>query len=355
MHLNFNKSTAPKDHHLPNGKFKNPWASAGPPHAFKDILSMFKEIKFSEINNLPPSSETIPLVPVNFTKLNQISDKNGYSVTWLGHSCFLIIWNGVRILTDPVFSQRCSPFSFAGPKRYTQPPCKITDLKNIDLCLISHCHYDHLDQQTIKLIGNQCHYIVPLKTTKLLRQVGIEDANISEMDWFDNCEIEWQGKSLKVTCTPAQHSTARGIFDKDAYLWCSYVISAKDKNIFFAGDTGYRRVPRDVNGDKVLDYPCNPSFKQIGETFKQMDVCLLPIGAYSPKHFMSLVHVDPFDAACMFKDLNGIKFHPMHYGTFKLTIEPHHEPPKLAIESLQRLGIDTKVFDALKIGETREY
>eukprot|EP00835_Amoeboradix_gromovi_P006351 NODE_731_length_4728_cov_0.293368.p2 type:complete len:389 gc:universal NODE_731_length_4728_cov_0.293368:4439-3273(-) len=360
--IKFTPGNVSKSHHLPNGRFTNPWISAGKPIGFLSFFRNFKDFNWKNMRTVPPIEERVPVDNVDFSLLSKIhtNEVKEYSVTWLGHSSFLIIWNGVKIITDPVFSQRCSPFSFMGPKRFTQPPCNIADLLPIDLVLISHCHYDHLDRETIKQIGNKAHYIAPLKTGYLLKKFGILNGNISEMDWHDEIEIGFGSqhgydRNLKINCTPAQHGANRWIWDRDAYLWCSYIIQDSKAKLFFAGDTGYRKVPRGVVGDAVLDYPHNPSFKEIGEKFKEIDVALIPIGAYSPKHVFSLVHADPFDAACIFRDIRAKRFHPMHYGTFTLTDEPHNEPPVKALEALTRLGISPDVFVAQHIGQTVRY
>ena len=314
-----------KPHHLPNGRFTNPWVSAGKPIGFFSIIKHFRDINWKRYRSIPPINERVPVQQVDFLLLKQITEKQtntNYSVTWLGHSSFLIVWNGVRILTDPVLSQRCSPFSFLGPKRYTQPAVElknISDMFPIDLVLISHCHYDHLDAATIKAIGNQAHYIVPLKTSPLLTGFSIKPSHITELDWHEQLDIDFgNGNKLQINCTPAQHGSARWFWDRDAYLWCSYVVQDTTAKFFFAGDTGYRKVPRGIFGDAVLNYPHNPEFKAIGDKFKDIDVALLPIGAYSPKHVFSLVHADPYDAACIFKDIKAKKFHPMHYGSHYL-------------------------------------
>ena len=165
------------------------------------------------------------------------------------------------------------------------------------------------------------------------------------MDWGDKLKIG----NVAIHCTPAQHGTARGIFDRDAYLWCSYVIESQSKTVFFAGDTGYRRVPKAV-ADR-FSYPCNPEFKLIGNQF-DIDVALLPIGAYSPRYFMSLVHTDPIDAACLFKDLKAKHLVPMHYGTFRLTDELPMAPIDLLKDALGRLDIDDRVLAQLSLGGT---
>ena len=319
----FTPGQAVKSHHLKNGRFKNPWLSAGNgiPINPWNFIRYWRDFNWKNMRTVPPVEERVPIENIDFPLLAKIHSQEvkDYSVTWLGHSSFLIIWNGVKIVTDPVFSQRCSPFSFMGPKRYTQTPCKISELFPIDLVLISHCHYDHLDKATIKEIGNQAHYIVPLKTSSLLKKWGITSTNISELDWHDSIDIDFGSKhgadkKLKINCTPAQHGANRWLWDRDAYLWCSYVIQDTKSKLFFAGDTGYRKVPRGIIGDAVLDYPHNPEFKAIGDKFKEIDVALLPIGAYSPQHIFSLVHADPYDAACIFRDIKAKKFHPMHYG-----------------------------------------
>lgn len=326
----------PKLHHLASGRFCNPWPSAGTPHGFWDIVALMKDTHFREMYRVPTKEECVDSVP--------LEPSSQYSVTWLGHASFLISWNALRIVTDPVFSQRCSPFSFMGPKRYTQPPCAVKDILPVDIVLISHCHYDHLDLDTLKQIGNDPLYVVPLNTASLLHGVGIH--NVIEMDWHDTLTVA----NTTIHCKPAQHGTARGLFDRDAYLWCSYVIQSGDRTAYFAGDTGYRRVGTDT--EDVSEMPYNPTFEEIGRQFGAIDVAMLPIGAYSPRHFMSLVHADPVDAVCMFKDLKAKHMIPMHYGTFRLTDELPMAPLDMAKKALKDMGYPLDVLHTLAIGGT---
>ena len=228
-------------------------------------------------------------------------------LTLIGHSSVLIQIDNINILTDPHYSQRASPVSWAGPKRVIQPAIRFEDLPPIDLVLISHNHYDHLDTSTlIKL--NEHHspiFLVGLGTKSLLEGEGID--NIVSMDWWDSFVFE----SIQLHFTPVQHWSARGLFDKRAALWGGFVVNGS-KKIFFAGDTGYGKV-----------------FKQIYETYGPMDIGLIPIGAYEPRSFMKNAHINPEEAVKVFLDLRLKHGFGIHSRTFEgLTDEARDQPAK---------------------------
>lgn len=218
------------------------------------------------------------------------------TITFVNHSTFLIQWKELNILTDPIWSDRCSPFSFAGPQRMRPPGLKFEDLPSIDLVLLSHNHYDHLDLPTLLMLeeAHQPTFIVPLGVKAYLDENDIK--NTMEMDWW--AEID---NRIKITSVPAQHFSSRGMFDRDQTLWCGYVLEADQQKLYFAGDTGY--------GD---------FFKEIGKKLGPMDVSLIPIGAYLPKWFMSPIHVSPEEAIKIHQDVESKQSVAMHFGTFPL-------------------------------------
>lgn len=229
-------------------------------------------------------------------------------VSFINHATFLIQFPELTILTDPVFSDRASPFNFAGPKRVRAPGIKMDDLPAIDLVVISHNHYDHLDIESLKRLNQKFSplFIVPLGDKKLLNKHGID--NVQELDWWETVQI----KNNKVTFTPAYHWSARGMFDKCESLWGAYFIENSLYSIYFAGDTGYE-----------------DHFKEIKLKLGSPDLALLPIGAWSPRWFMKNYHMDPFEAVLAHKDLGAKKSIGMHYGTFQLTDEGYDESQKI--------------------------
>ncbi len=258
------------------------------------------------------------------------TNRSDVTVTWIGHSTLLIQNDGLNILTDPIWSQRASPLSFAGPKRMVPPGIPLDSLPKIDVVLISHDHYDHLDKQTIRRLGNRPLYLVPLGVGALLKSWGID--HYVEMDWWD----EFRFNGVLFACTPAQHFSGRTLFDRNRRLWCSWVISGKEARIYFGGDSGYF-----------------PDYAKIGRQYGPFDLAALPIGAYRPRWFMSPVHMSPGEAVRAFVDLQARIFIPIHWGTFPLSDEPLTEPPQLLLKKAKQKGLDANRFWILKHGETR--
>lgn len=226
-------------------------------------------------------------------------------VTFINHATFLIQLQGLNILTDPIYSNRASPVSFAGPLRVREPGLQFDQLPKIDVVIISHNHYDHLDLETLKNIDNKFHpvFLVPLGDKKLLEGEGIK--NVQEMDWWQNIVV----KDVGIYFTPAQHWSARGLFDKCESLWGSYFVMNKDFRFYFAGDTGL-----------------GPHFTAIRNKFGAPDLSLLPIGAYDPPHIMQHHHMNPEEALQAHLDLASKFSIGMHFGTFQLTDEAYDEP-----------------------------
>ena len=249
-------------------------------------------------------------------------------VSWIGHSTFLLQVNGKNILTDPIFSQRASPVSFAGPERYTQPAVSIGDLPKIDIIVISHNHYDHLDEATVKAIGNSAKWCVPLGLKSWFQDVGV--TNVVEFDWWDKKEIN----GIEVIATPSQHWSARGIFDRFDTLWAAWSIQVGDFKSWFAGDTGYNDV----------------QFKEIGQKIGPFDLAMIPIGAYIPRWFMRDFHVNPEEAVRIHMDVRSKYSVAMHWGTFPLAGEGLLAPREDLSVALSELGIAPSAFQALPIG-----
>ncbi|WP_258098411.1 MBL fold metallo-hydrolase [Marinoscillum pacificum] len=250
-------------------------------------------------------------------------------ITFVNHSTFLIQWNNINILTDPVWSERVSPFSFAGPSRMRPPGINFEDLPPIDVILLSHNHYDHLDIVTVKKINTLYEpvFIVPLGVGKYLAQHKI--TKFKELDWWQSSEI-----GLKVTATPAQHFSSRGMCDRDKTLWCGYTLTDGERKVYFAGDSGY-----------------GPFFKEIGKKEGPMDVSMIPIGAYEPKWFMSPIHVSPDQSVMVHKDVKSKQSIAMHFGTFPLADEGQGKAEEDLILALDSAGIPQSEFLIPEEGE----
>lgn len=256
------------------------------------------------------------------------------TMTWIGHSTLLVQLDGVNLLTDPQWSERASPVSFGGPRRVTPPGLAFENLPRIHLVLISHDHYDHLDVATVARLAAVHHprFLVPLGLRAWFAEHGITD--VQELDW-------WQSRmerGLTLTCVPARHFSGRGLWDRNRRLWSGWTVAGRDKRMFFAGDTAYYGV-----------------FREIGARLGPFDLAAVPIGAYLPPVIMHPTHTTPEEALQVFEDVRGRHFVPIHWGTFDLAEEPLAEPPvRLAAEARRRGLSDDRVW-LLKHGETHRW
>ncbi len=227
-------------------------------------------------------------------------------ITFINHTTFLIQTEGLNILTDPVWSDRTSPFRWAGPKRMRPPGIRFRDLPPIDMVLLSHNHYDHLDISTMRRIAykHRPRIATPLGVRQFLEEKNISGA--TDMDWGKVLPVN---DRLKIACVPAQHFSGRGMFDRDATLWCGYVLIHPKGNIYFAGDSGY-----------------GPIFTPIGEQYAPIRLAILPIGAYKPEWFMSPIHVSPAQAVQIHLDVKAHQSIASHFGTFQLADDGKQEP-----------------------------
>ncbi len=236
---------------------------------------------------------------------SRISDSTQV-ITYINHSTFLIQTDSLNIITDPVYSKRVSPVSFAGPKRMRPPGIRFEDLPDLDIVLISHNHYDHLDIATLKRVHEMFDplFITPLGVDLYLNQKGI--TKTVSLDWWESHPVSNQ---VLISAVEAQHFSSRGMFDRDKTLWAGFVIESQSGNIYFAGDTGY-----------------NNFFKKIGEDYAPIKTALIPIGAYIPRWFMSPVHIDPAQALQIHKEVGAELSIGMHYGTFPLADDGEDDP-----------------------------
>ncbi|MGH8442796.1 MAG: MBL fold metallo-hydrolase [Nevskiaceae bacterium] len=255
------------------------------------------------------------------------------TLTWIGHATFLVQLGGLNILTDPHFTARASPLRFAGPERLAPPGLAMRDLPAPDVILISHNHYDHLDDPSVRWLARhhpKAVFVVPLGVRRWLQRRHV--ANVVELDWWQ----QHQGRGFAVTAVPVQHFSGRTTADRNRTLWCGFVIEIAGKKVFFAGDTGYSK-----------------DFAEIGKQFAPVDLALLPIGAYAPRWFMKAMHVNPEEAVRIHNDVGALQSAAMHWGTFRLTEEPLDEPPRLLAEALKTARVPPEKFWVLQHGETR--
>ncbi|MCH9622067.1 MAG: hypothetical protein S4CHLAM20_15020 [Chlamydiia bacterium] len=263
------------------------------------------------------------------------------SATFVNHSTYLVNAMGCHFLTDPIWSKRCSPFSFLGPKRLHDPHLQINEIKKLDFVLISHNHYDHLDSYSIKEIYKHfpdVTFVVPLGVKKWFLKQGIDQ--VVELGWWQNVNFKTDRKSpsIEVTAVPAQHHSGRRLFDANKSLWAGFVVTIKDqkdeKCFYFAGDTAYNSY----------------DFKNIGVRFKNIDLSLCPIGTYRPKKFMETVHLSPEGAVAIHKDLKAKLSLGMHWGTFRLSEEPRDAPPYDLYNEMQKQSLNFSTFLPIEPG-----
>lgn len=284
--------------------------------------------------NAPPEKEFKPeVLKTDLAALTSNRDKG--TVTWIGHSSFLLQLDGLNILTDPVFSERTSPVSFLGPKRAVKLPFDLEELPSIDVVVISHNHYDHMDLESLKKLAkrpdNKTVFLVPLGNAALLQSEGVK--NVQEYDWWDKAQVQ----GVDFTLTPTQHWSARGIFDQNECLWGGWFVKGTQLSVFFAGDTGYSK-----------------DFQDIAAKLGPVDWAMIPIGAYEPRWFMKKNHVNPDEAVQIHKDLHAKKSVAMHWGTFRLSDEPLYAPADDLKKSLEKNKLSPEEFILMKHGETKD-
>lgn len=363
--------TTPPYHHIgnPPTSFRNPW----PSYATHSVGSILKTRWSIPKNFVPVPKDRAGLVEVRTPNFGV--GQQGLKATWIGHASFLIeatktdhAQRGVRILLDPVWSERVGPYGKIGPVRFTCAPCSISELPEIDAVCISHDHYDHLDLDTLQQLlvkqNGNLRFLCALNVKAVLLGlgIGIKPEQVSELDWWDPVKLEVESVgSVDLVCTPAQHRSGRAPWNFGGTLWCSWVISEVPKGgkrLFFAGDTGYCHVTNDdePSHHKAPHPPC-PAFAEIGDIYGPFDLALLPIGCYQPRSLLSGQHSSPEDSIAIHKDVKSKKSIGMHYGTirggFSANYEPVTEPPQRFKRAAEAAGLRWGEDIALcAIGET---
>jgi N-acyl-phosphatidylethanolamine-hydrolysing phospholipase D len=274
-----------------------------------------------------------PRLPQHRPDLARLHDPAGTDLlTWIGHSSFLLQLGGRSLVTDPHLTARASPLRRIGPRRLQRPALDFADLPPLDLALISHNHYDHLDEPTVVRLAREhpsLRFVVPLGLADWFARRDIH--RVTELDWWQHADFD----GLRVHAVPAQHFSGRGAHDRNSTLWCGFVVESGDRRCYFAGDTGY-----------------SPDFTDIGARFAPIDLALLPIGAYAPRWFMRSMHINPEEAVRIHRDIGSRLSIAMHWGTFRLTEEPVDEPPQQLRAALDAAGIARDRFRVLAHGET---
>ena len=320
----------------PDGSFRNPWPDselAG----WRDVLRFLTGSRLRARAPAPPRGSFPTAIPaIAYPRAGETD----FTATWIGHSTVLLQIGGRNLLTDPVFSQRAFPVQWAGPRRLMDPALPIEALPPLDVVLLSHNHYDHLDKPAVKALVRahpRATWIVPLGVAAYVRAWGARE--IVELDWWERAEVG----TLRVTATPARHFSGRSPGDRNKSLWCGFALEMEGRRAYFAGDTAY-----------------HPEFGEIGARCGPFDFVMIPIGAYDPRWFMHVVHVDPEEAVQIYRDLvapHAGSALPLllgiHWGTFRLTEEPMDEPPRRALARWRAVGLDEDRLWIARFGETR--
>lgn len=335
------------NHHTPSGGFANPWATR-PPQGHTNLLRWALAHRRTRPKPVDPDPSVFVRATPDFPSPRAEIGK--LVLTWVGHSTFLVQTGGLNVLTDPMWSDRASPVRFVGPKRWVPPGIALEQLPPIDVVLLSHDHYDHLDSWTVRQLVKrhpEARWLAPLRLGRFLRRHGADA--VTEMDWWE----ELTTHETRFACVPAQHYSARGLRDRRRSLWCGWVITCAAHRVYFAGDTAYFQ-----------------GFSEIGARYGPFDASLMPIGGYLPREYMRYLHMTPEEAVKAFATLNvrpdtvderagesveprQSVFVPMHWGTFKISDEAMDEPVALLERAWRERSAPPASLWLLMHGESR--
>jgi L-ascorbate metabolism protein UlaG (beta-lactamase superfamily) len=314
-------------HHLPDGTFRNP---EGSPVRANDVKFSYRTF-IKEKKKIDITVPKYHVIDKKIVKENLEKLKNDDYIAWIGHATFLIKLGETTIITDPVFSKNAGPLVF-GPKRYVEPAIELKEIPKTDVFLLTHNHYDHQDMSTIREFPyKDAKVLLPLKLGKYFKKYK----DVNEMDWYDEIQIN---SDLKITFLPAVHWSKRSLTDTNKTLWGNFLIEYKNKKIFFACDTGYGNI-----------------YKDLGEKYGPIDLSMINIGAYDfrPMFDKSIYHTTPEEALNIAQDLKSKKVLGTHWGTFVLSLEPIMEPPVRFKDNAEKFGFKKEDAITFNIGEIR--
>jgi N-acyl-phosphatidylethanolamine-hydrolysing phospholipase D len=324
----------PSAHRAPDGTFRNPWPDSAP-RGFGDVLRWMRERRRAPRAPTPPRG-SFPTAQPQLERPRAPAD--AATATWVGHSTVLLQVGGLNVLTDPMWSERAFPVQWAGPRRVMPPALSLEAVPPLDLVLLSHSHYDHLDRTTVRWLARRhpgAAWVVPLKLGAYVRGFGARE--VVELDWEQSAIV----RGATVRATPARHFSARRFRDRNRTLWCGFVLECADRRFLFAGDTAY-----------------HPEFAAIG-AHGPFDLVMMPIGAYDPRWFMHVVHMDPEEAVRAYADVVSARraaplplMLAIHWGTFRLTDEPMDEPPRRVRAAWRAAGLPDDRLWVARFGET---
>jgi N-acyl-phosphatidylethanolamine-hydrolysing phospholipase D len=333
---------ASKPHHRPDG-FQNNDVEFEP----KGIGELLRWRYDAWKGGLPkPPAAPTPSVSadLDFIHANAAAATMQPAVTWIGHSSVLAQVGGLNLLIDPIFSERASPFSFVGPRRAQPPGLTAAQLPHIDVVLVSHNHYDHLDIASIDALNRQPGgapiFVVPLGLKPWLEDRGVTTG--TELDWWQSLRVG----ATEITLTPAQHWSSRSLGDRMKTLWGGFAVISPSFHLFYSGDTAYSADFADIRRHFAA--------RQTAAQGGGFDLALLPVGAYEPRWFMKSQHTDPEESVQIREDLGARRAMGVHWGTFSLTDEPLDEPPRALARARAAKGLSEDDFFVLAVGETRK-
>jgi len=338
----------PKSDHCDGERFFNRYQRAD--------RSLWEIVRWMRTRERTPWPRQVPLTPHDAPP-GRVGPGR-VAVTFIGHSTFLLRTASTVILTDPVFTSHAGPFGRLGPRRVRPPAISPDGLPPVDLVLVSHNHYDHLQPSSLRLFAERATFVAPLGLHRLLPPEGgsygersvasgfrlrqrlrrttvasakVVSRKIHELDWWQSAAVG----TVDITCVPAQHFSARTPWDRNRTLWAGFVVRVDGMTVYFAGDTGY-----------------SPHFAEIGARFPSIDVALLPIAAYEPRWFMKPVHMNPEEAVRAHLDLRPRASVAMHFGTFQLTDEGIDAPLRALERARGAASVHPEAFSVLDFGET---
>ena len=335
-----------RPHHTPQG-FKNNYIDTVN-KGFSELLRW--QIERRQQGLPRPAAQPAPtqmpdLAAIKSYPLNTSGRVAAPQITWIGHASLLVQAGGLNTLVDPMFSERASPVQFVGPRRAQAPGLAMADLPPIDVVLISHNHYDHLDKASVLDIAQRANtagrpalFVVPLGLKSWFAGIGIN--HVVELDWWDK-QVH---KGVEFYLTPVQHWSARGFGDRSKTLWGGYAVFAPDLHWYYSGDTGYSQ--------DFADTAAHFANRQDAGRSGGFDLALIAIGTYEPRWFMKEQHVNPLEAVQIHHDIRAKRSVGVHWGTFELTDEPLDEPPRGLEAATRAMGLATGEFTVMAIGQT---
>ena len=333
-------------HHTPQG-FRNNYVGSVT-KSLGDVLRW----QLDRLRNRLPPAPTIPIPQVtadlDFIRQNALAGAEMIpAVTWIGHATMLVQASGLTVLTDPIFSTRASPVQFLGPARAQKPGVALKDLPHVDVVVISHNHYDHLDRASVRALAGQAGgeplFLVPLGLKAWLARLGVTRA--VELDWWDSHVHEQEGRRVEFHFTPVQHWSGRSLTDRNKSLWGSWAVLGEDFHWYFTGDTGYSQ--------DFVDIRRKFAERQTPEQGSGFDMALIAVAACLPRWFMQQLHVDPLEAVQIHLDLGAKRSVGVHWGTFALADDPLDHPRHEMEGARSAKGVAEESFYLLPIGGTR--